>query len=64
MVVVATTLVSEARSKSVEGLTAPFPPFASDAKDGPPVSYVNRPRALRATRLPWWVTASVAAGKA
>jgi hypothetical protein len=86
--VVATTLVREARSKSVEGLAAPCPLLAKEArsgaptfgvvdwtstrpssrkereKDGAPVSGVTQPRAFRATRLPWWVTASETAGKA
>jgi hypothetical protein len=76
-VAVATTLVREARSKSVEGWTAPCPPGLGVAdltsksppsrkgreKDGAPVG-VTWPRAFRATTLPWWVTASVAAGKA
>src|ERR1700683_2388395 len=89
VVVVATTLVRDARSKSVVGWTALFPLFAKGARDGAagsgvadwasksppclrkrrgdedgaPASYVNRPRAFRATRLPWWVTDSEAAGK-
>jgi hypothetical protein len=51
-VVVATTLVTEARSNKVAGATA------ADA-----VSYVKRPKALRAMRRSSWVTATQAAGK-
>src|SRR5579864_8145573 len=53
IVVVATTLVTEARSNKVAGATA------ADA-----VSYVKRPKALRAMRRSLWVTATQAAGKA
>ena len=49
---VATTLVTEARSNKVAGATA------ADA-----VSYVKRPKALRAMRRSSWVTATEAAGK-
>src|SRR5580700_12201429 len=94
VVVVATTLVREARSKSVVGVTAEVPLLAKDArapafgvvdlrsksppfgklragssrkereKDGAPAFGVTRPRAFRAIRLPWCVTAIEAAGKA
>jgi hypothetical protein len=53
MVVVAITLDTEARSKRVRGVAG-----------GEVGSYVKRPKARRATRLPSCVTAMEAAGKA
>jgi len=53
MVVVAIGFVTEARSNRVDGVTR-----------GEDISYVTRPKAFRATRQPWCVTAIDAAGKA
>jgi hypothetical protein len=67
MVVVATTLVREARSKSVAGWTGKAPLLATDGGNGAPgsvLSYVKVPRAFKAIRLARWVMATEAAGKA
>jgi len=71
-VVVATTLVRDARSKRAEGFTSRLmsksPPCREERdKDGAPstsASYVKCPKDFRATKRSWWVTAIDALGKA